>query len=84
MFTWTEKDARRSRAYTCKLIDMAEEGLIDWETLARDALNWMSEEEVATFARRNDYIQMDPDEDEEEEDEDGMTMADRARRDGRG
>jgi hypothetical protein len=63
---------------------MAEEGVIDWETLARDALNWMSEEEVATFARRNDYIQTDPDEDLEEEDEDGMTMEDRARRDGRG
>jgi len=63
MFTWTEKDARRSRAYTCKLIEMAEEGLIDWESLARDALNWMSEHEVSEFARRNDYIRDEEDDD---------------------
>jgi hypothetical protein len=63
MFNWTEKDARRSRAYTCKLIEMAEEGLIDWESLARDALNWMSEEEVSQFAQHNGYIVLD-DEDE--------------------
>lgn len=64
-FTWTAKDARRIRAYTCKLIEMAEEGMIDWESLARDALNWMSEDEVARFARRNDYIpNLDEDEDE--------------------
>ena len=37
---------------------------IDWETLARDALGWMSEAEVAEFAQRNDYI-TDTDEDEE-------------------
>jgi hypothetical protein len=43
----------------------------------------MSEDEVAEFARRNDYIR-DEDEDLEEEDEFGMTMEDRARRDGRG
>jgi hypothetical protein len=35
---------------------MAEEGLIDWETLARDALGWMSEDEVRRFAQRNDYL----------------------------
>mgnify|MGYP001627129791 CR=1 FL=1 len=64
-FTWTAKDARRSRAYTCKLIEMAEEGLIDWESLARDALGWMSEDEVKQFARRNDYIQDEPEDDDE-------------------
>jgi hypothetical protein len=41
---------RTSRKYTCHLLDMAE-GVIDWETLARDALDWMSEEEVNQFAR---------------------------------
>lgn len=58
-------DHRKSRAYTAKLLDMAEEGLIDWETLARDALGWMSEAEVQEFAARNDYICPDEDEDEE-------------------
>lgn len=53
---------RQSRKYTCQLLDLAEQGVIDWETLARDALGWMSEHEVEQFARRNDYI---TDEDEE-------------------
>ena len=47
---------RQSRKYTCHLLDMAENGIIDWETLARDALNWMSEHDVEQFARRNDYF----------------------------
>ena len=47
---------RQSRKYTCHLLDMAENGVIDWETLARDALNWMSEHDVEQFARRNDYF----------------------------
>ena len=61
-------DHRKSRAYTAKLLDMAEEGLIDWETLARDALGWMSEAEVQEFAARNDYICPDEDGDEDEYD----------------
>jgi hypothetical protein len=76
-------DQRVSRKVTSQLLDMAEEGVIDWESLARDALGWMSEDEVAEFARRNDYIQ-DEEDDLDEEDDDGMTMEDRARRDGRG
>lgn len=56
-------DHRVSRPVTSELLDMAEQGLIDWETLARDALGWMSEDEVAEFARRNDYVR-DEDDDE--------------------
>ena len=47
---------RVSRPVTSELLDLAEQGVIDWESLARDALGWMSEDEVAEFARRNDYI----------------------------
>lgn len=54
MFTFSH---RQSRPVTSELLDLAEQGVIDWETLARDALGWMSESEVAEFARRNDYIQ---------------------------
>lgn len=53
MFTFSH---RVSRPVTSELLDLAEQGVIDWETLARDALGWMSESEVAEFARRNDYI----------------------------
>jgi hypothetical protein len=48
---------RQSRPATNELIDLAEGGVIDWESLARDLLGWMSEHEVSEFARRNDYIQ---------------------------
>ncbi len=57
-------DHRQSRPVTSELLDLAEQGVIDWETLARDALGWMSEHEVAQFARRNDYLQ-DTEEDDE-------------------
>lgn len=53
---------RVSRPVTSELLDLAEQGVIDWETLARDALGWMSEAEVAEFAQRNDYIQETEDE----------------------
>ena len=53
---WTAADMRRSRAYTCKLTELAEEGVLDWETLARDLMGWMSEDEVQQFALANDYL----------------------------
>lgn len=62
---WTKQDSYRSRKMTCTLIEMAENGLIDWESLARDALGWMSEADVAEFARRNDYITDDEDDEED-------------------
>ena len=54
MFTFSN---RVSRPVTSELLDLAEQGVIDWETLARDALGWMSEADVAEFARSNDYLQ---------------------------
>ncbi len=59
MFTFSH---RQSRPVTSELLDLAEQGVIDWETLARDALGWMSEAEVAEFARRNDYLQTEDEE----------------------
>jgi len=47
---------RTSRPVTSALIDYAEEGVIAWESLARDLLGWMSEDEVRRFAQRNDYL----------------------------
>jgi hypothetical protein len=54
---------RESRPVTTEVLDLAEQGLIDWESLARDALGWMSEQEVSQFAQHNGYI-VDDEEDE--------------------
>lgn len=54
---------RESRPVTNEVLDLAEQGLIDWETLARDALGWMTEADVAKFAHSNDYL-VDTEEDE--------------------
>ena len=57
-------DHRQSRPVTSELLDLAEQGALTWEQLARDALGWMSEAEVQQFAQANDYLQ----EQEHEED----------------
>ena len=63
---WTRQDSYRSRRYTCELISLVEDGMIDKDTLIRDLLGYLSESEVADFARRNDYITwLDNDEDED-------------------
>ena len=59
-------DHRQSRPVTSELLDLAEQGVLTWEQLARDALGWMSEAEVQRFAQANDYLQ----EQEHEEDAD--------------
>jgi hypothetical protein len=55
-------DHRQSRPVTSELLDLAEQGMLTWEQLARDALGWMSEAEVQQFAQANDYLQEQEDE----------------------
>lgn len=55
------------RKATNKVIEMAEAGVLSWETIARAALQYMSEDEVADMAQCNEFIE---DEDEEEEEDD--------------
>ena len=63
---WTKQDSYRSRRYTCELLSLVEDDMIDKDTLIRDLLGYLSESEVADFARRNDYITwLDNDEDED-------------------
>ena len=50
-----------------KVIDLAEEGVLSWEAIARAALDYMSEDEVADMAQCNEFID-DEFEDEEEDD----------------
>ena len=53
------------RKETNRVLEMVEDGVIDWEDIARIALNWMSEDDVADMLRANDLI-FDEEEDEEE------------------
>lgn len=64
---WTKQDSYRSRRYTCELLSLVEDGMIDKDTLIRDLLGYLSESEVADFARKNDIITwLDRDEDEDD------------------
>ena len=64
---WTARDARQSRRYTTALLDMVEQGVVDKDSLIQDLLGWMSEDEVKEFARRNDYLQDDPEDEDEDQ-----------------
>ena len=65
---WTKQDSYRSRRYTCELLSLVEDDMVDKDALIRDLLGYLSESEVADFARRNDYITwLDSDEDEDGE-----------------
>lgn len=50
---------RGVRETTTKLIEMAEEGIIDWKSIAEMALWYMSEDDVADMCRVNDIIDDD-------------------------
>lgn len=45
-----------TRKVTNKVLEMAEEGIISWQSLAEMALGYMSEDEVADLARSNDLL----------------------------
>lgn len=64
---WTARDARRSREYTCKLLELVDEGMIDKATLIQDLLGWMSEAEVEQFARKNIPLSLLGEEEEDDE-----------------
>ena len=53
------------RKATNKALEMAEEGLISYRTLAECALKWMSEDDVAEMLKANE-IYLEDEEDEEE------------------
>ena len=57
-----------------KLIDLAESGVLDWETIAREALQVMSEDDVEDMANDagwlDDIEEEDVDDDCEDDEED--------------
>ena len=54
-----------SREYTVKLIELADDGVVSWESIARSAMMYMSEADVQDMAECEGYI--DPEEEDEEE-----------------
>lgn len=53
------------RKTTNRLIELAEDGVILWEDIARAALNWLSEDDVKRMAEVNEFL---PEDEENEED----------------
>ena len=55
------------RYATCKLLEMAENESLSWETIARECLEFMSEDDVRSMAEAYGWIDYS-DEDEEDKD----------------
>ena len=70
MFHWSAKQARQSRKVTTALIESAEGGILSWEDIARNALGFMSEQDVAEMARAYDMVEAAGISDDEAEEED--------------
>lgn len=52
------------RKTTNKVLEMADEGLISYRTLAEMALKWMSEDDVAEMCKANELLLDEEDEEE--------------------
>lgn len=64
---WTAKDARESRPNSHRLLEAADEGLIDWKQLATDLVGWIDDRSVGEFIRANDLL---PDTDDADDSDD--------------
>ena len=58
-----------STSVSAKLIDLAESGVLDWETIAREALQFMSEDDIEDMANGAGWLD-DLEEDVEDDCED--------------
>lgn len=54
---------RQPRETTNKIINLAVDGVLSWETIARECLSYMSEDDVDDMATSNEWV--DSEEDEE-------------------
>jgi len=59
-----------SREITNKLLELLEEGALSWQTVARECLCYMSEDDVADMDNVARFIEEEDDEDDEEDEED--------------
>lgn len=46
-------DPYDTRAYTCAVLELVDEGMLDKDFLIQELLGWMSEHEVKQFCERN-------------------------------
>ena len=53
------------RSVTNKVIKLAENGILDWETIARECLQNMSEDDVADMASTCEWLDDEDDEDDD-------------------
>jgi hypothetical protein len=60
---WQTDLIRPVRKTTNRLIELAEDGVISWEDIARTALNWLSEDDVNQMARVNEFLPEDEEDD---------------------
>ena len=51
-------NVRTSREVTTKLLDLATNGVIDWEQLAKACLNYMSEDDVSRMAESEQFDEL--------------------------
>ena len=65
---WTAKDARESRPNSHRLLEAADEGLIDWKQLATDLVGWIDDRSVGEFIRANDLL-LDTDDTDDDTDD---------------
>ena len=52
------------REITNRLLEMAEDRVLEWRDLALMALKWMSENDVAAMCKANEIFPEDPEEDD--------------------
>jgi len=53
-----------SREATNKLYELAEEGVVSWESIAKACLGYMSEVDVKDMAECNEFIEVEESEDD--------------------
>jgi hypothetical protein len=61
---------RKAREVTNKIFDAVDEGVLSWEQVARGALQYMSEQDIAEMAHNEEFFLYEEDEEDEELEED--------------
>ena len=62
------------RETTNYILELLDDGIVDGDSLARDLLEWMSEDEVMEFAREYGYEHPEPEDDEYDEIEESVKV----------
>jgi len=63
-------DTRKSRAYTCAVLELVDQGALDQKDLINDLLSWMDEADVKQFCNRHLSELFEEDEEESDKNDD--------------